>query len=93
MASFKTILGDIGNALKKIFAVGVEAAVIAEPIINVAFPGISALYNLTVNAAANAEANAVAAGAQSGTGPQKLALVVASIEKDFAAYATAAGIP
>lgn len=93
MASFKTILGDIGNALKKIFAVGAEAAVIAEPIIDVAFPGISALYNLTVNAAANAEANAVAAGAQTGTGPQKLALVVASIEKDFAAYATAAGIP
>jgi hypothetical protein len=93
MASFKSILGDIGNALKKIFQVGVEAAVIAEPIVNIAFPGVSALYNLTVNAAANAEANAIAAGAQTGTGAQKLALVVASIEKDFASYATAAGIP
>lgn len=93
MASFHSILADIGNALKKVFSIGVKAAIVAEPIVNIAFPGISALYNLTVGAAANAEANAVVAGAQSGSGPQKLALVVASIEKDFAAYAQAAGIP
>jgi hypothetical protein len=93
MASFKSILADVGNALKKVFGVGVEVAKIAEPIIDIAFPGIGALYNLTVTAAANAETNAIAAGAQSGTGPQKLAAVISAISTDFTAYCTAANIP
>lgn len=93
MASFTSILSDIGNALKKVFGVAVKVAAVAEPIVDIAFPGISALYNLTVSAAANAETNAIAAGAQSGTGAQKLATVIASITADFEAYATAAGIP
>jgi hypothetical protein len=92
MASFATILSDIGNGLKKFFTGAVKVAVVTEPIVDILFPGISSLYNLTVNAAANAENAAIAAGAQSGTGEQKLALVVASIENDFAAYAKAAGI-
>jgi hypothetical protein len=93
MASFTSILSDIGNALKKVFGIGIKVAEVAEPIIDIAFPGIAALYNLTVTAAANAETNAIAAGAQAGTGPQKLATVIAAITSDFEAYATAAGIP
>lgn len=93
MASFTSILSDIGNALKKVFGVAVKVAAVAEPIVDIAFPGIANLYNLTVSAAANAETNAIAAGAQSGTGAQKLATVIASITADFEAYATTAGIP
>lgn len=93
MASFTSILSGIGKALAKVFGVGIKVAEVAEPIIDIAFPGIAALYNLTVTAAANAETNAIAAGSQSGTGAQKLAIVIAAITNDFEAYATAAGIP
>jgi hypothetical protein len=91
--SFISILSDIGKGLKKVFAVGVDVAKIAEPFVDTIFPGISALYNTTVTAVSNAEANAIAAGAQTGTGAQKLAFVVQSIESDFNAYALANGLP
>jgi hypothetical protein len=42
---------------------------------------------------AKAEAAAIAAGSQTGTGAQKLAMVVAAIESDFTQYATQKGIP
>ena len=93
MASFKTILDDIGTGLKKFFGVAVTVAQAAEPIIAVAFPGISVLYNATVNEVAKAEAAAIAAGAQTGSGPQKLALVIAAIEPVFQEYAAQTGIP
>ena len=93
MASFTSILSGIGKALSKVFGIGIKVAQVAEPIIDIAFPGIAALYNLTVTAAANAETNAIAAGQQSGTGAQKLAVVIAAITNDFEAYASAAGIP
>jgi hypothetical protein len=93
MASFKTILSDIGTGLKKFFGIAVDAAKAAEPIVDIAFPGISVLYNATVNEVASAEAAAIAAGAQSGTGAQKLALVVAAVTPYFQQYATAQGLP
>ena len=93
MASLNTILSDIGNGIKKFFSLVVTGAEIAEPIIDVAFPGISALYNATVTEAANAEQAAIVAGQQTGSGPQKLALVVAAIMPIFTQYAATAGIP
>ena len=92
MASFKSILSDIGNGLKKFFGIAVEAAQVATPFVDVAFPGIGPLYTATVAAAAQAEAAAVAAGQQNGTGPQKLAMVVAAVEKQFQDFASANGI-
>ena len=93
MANISSILSGIGNALKKIFGVAVTVAQAAEPIMDIAFPGIATLYNLTVSEVAKAEGLAVAAGAQTGSGPQKLAMVIASIEPVFAEYATTTGIP
>ena len=94
MANFKSVLSDIGKGLAKFFSVAVGVAVVAEfPIIDVVFPGLAPLYNTTVNAVADAEAKAIAAGQQNGTGAQKLALVVASIEADFNAYAKANNLP
>ena len=89
MASIATVLSDIGKGFKKVFGVAEKVAVVAEPFVDVAFPGIAPLYNLTVTAAGNAETAAISAGAQSGTGPQKLALVVTSIEASFNQYWTA----
>ena len=91
--SFTSILSDIGNGLKKFFSAVVPFAEAAEPIVAVAFPGISALYTATVTEVANAENAAIAAGAQNGTGTQKLAAVVAAITPTFAAYAAANGMP
>jgi hypothetical protein len=90
--SFTSILDDIGHGLKVFFTDATKVAVAAEPIVDMAFPGIASLYNLTVNAVSNAETAAIAASAQTGTGPQKLALVMAAIENDFAAYAKTTGI-
>ena len=92
MASFESVLSAIGNTLKKFFTEAVVVAKSAEPFIDVCFPGIGILYNTTVNAVAQAETAAIAAGSQSGTGVQKLAYVVAAIDTDFKAYATAQGI-
>jgi hypothetical protein len=92
MASFNTILSDIGKGMAKFFGIAIKAAVIAEPIIDIAFPGISVLYNAAVTEAANAENAAIVAGAQSGSGAQKLAAVVAAITPAFNAYAAQAGL-
>ena len=92
MASFKTILDDIGRGLKIFFLDATKVAQVAEPVIDIAFPGIAVLYNSTVNAIINAENAAIAAGAQSGTGPQKLAMVVAAILPVFQQYAAASNL-
>lgn len=91
--SFTSILGDIGKGLKVFFTGTVKVAEFAEPFVDVIFPGIAPLYNTTVTAVAHAETAAIAAGAQNGTGAQKLAFVVSSIEGDFNAYAAANGLP
>lgn len=91
--SFTSILSDIGSGLKKFFSAVVPIAEAAEPIVAVAFPGISALYTATVTEVANAETAAIAAGAQSGSSTQKLAAVVAAITPTFTAYAAANGMP
>jgi|HubBroStandDraft_5_1064220.scaffolds.fasta_scaffold450484_1 hypothetical protein len=92
MASFTSILSDIGNAFKKIFSVGVAVATAAEPFVDTLFPGVSALFNAVAAEAAKIEASAVAAGAQSGTGAQKLAAVTAAVEGAFNTYAQQNGL-
>jgi hypothetical protein len=89
--SIKSILDDIGTGLKKFFTVADTVATDAEPFVDVAFPGVSALDNTTVSAVGVAEASAAAAGAQTGTGAQKLAIVVSTIEGDFNTYWTSLG--
>jgi len=81
--SVATILSDIGHALEKVFNVATKIAVIAEPIVDLALPGIATLYNTTVTEIVNAENAAIAAGAQNGSGAQKLAAVVAAITPAF----------
>lgn len=91
--SFKSILSDVGTFLKKVFDGAAKVAAAAEPIIDLAFPGISTLYNATVTEIITAENAAIAAGQQNGTGAQKLAMVVAAVTPSFNAYAAANGLP
>lgn len=84
--SFTSVLSDIGNGIKKVFTVGVAVASDAEPFVDIAFPGVAPLFNAVVQQVGLAEASAAAAGAETGTGPQKLALVVKSIEGSIANY-------
>jgi hypothetical protein len=92
MASFTSILSDIGNGLKKFFGIAVAVATDAEPLVAALFPGISVLFNSVVSQVGQAEALAVAAGQQNGTGTQKLALVLQSVEASFNDYAKTAGL-
>lgn len=89
MSSFKSILSDIGNGLKKFFSIAVTEATAVEPFVDSLFPGIAPLYNSVLAEVAKAEAAAVAAGAQNGTGAQKLALVVQAIAAQFPQYTPA----
>lgn len=92
MASFTSILSDIGNGLKKFFTGAVHVAEAAEPFIAIIFPGISPLFNSVVTEVGKAEALAAAAGSQAGSGTQKLALVLASVESSFNSYAKDNGL-
>ncbi len=83
---FKSILSDIGNGIKKVFVVGDAVAKDAEPFVDLAFPGVAPLFNAIVQQVGLAEASAAAAGAENGTGTQKLALVLQSIEGSIANY-------
>jgi hypothetical protein len=90
--AFKSILSGIGHGLAKVFTVATKVAEAAEPIVDIALPGIAPLYNATVAEVAKAEGLAIAAGQQDGTGAQKLALVVSAIEKEFESFAKANNI-
>ena len=84
--SFKSVLSDIGNGISKVFKVGVAVASDAEPFVDIAFPGVAPLFNAVVQQVAMAEASAAAAGAETGSGTQKLALVLQSIEGSITEY-------
>ena len=86
--SFKSILSDIGTGIKKVFTAGDAAAKDAEPFVDLAFPGVAPLFNAIVQQVGLAEASAAAAGAESGTGAQKLAVVLQSIEGTITNYET-----
>jgi len=90
--SFKSVLSDIGHGLADVFKVGVKAATAAEPIVDELFPGVAPLFNQVVTEAGKVEGLAAAAGAQSGTGPQKLQMVVQGVEGIVQDFYTAQGI-
>jgi hypothetical protein len=90
---FVTLLDDAGNKIKAIFAkaqpIIAGAVVIAkdvEPIVDLAFPGIGALFTSTVAAVGVAQATGAAAAAGAATGAAKLASVLAAIEPIATAY-------
>lgn len=88
---FVSILDKIGSIGKDIFKVALPVAEAIEPEVDILFPALAPLYNMTVTLVANAEAAAAAAGAQK-AGTQKLALVLASLIPYAQQEAAALGI-
>lgn len=84
-----SFLSHVGNVFKKILGIAITVARDAEPIIAVAFPEVSPLYNSAVGLAIGAEAMAPQA---TGTGPQKLAQLMISLEPQAVAWAKQNGI-
>ncbi len=87
-----TFLQHVGNFFKTVFADATHVAVAIEPVVDIAFPGISTLYNATVQAVATAETAGAAASATGGNGVAKLAAVTAAIEPIAIAYLKGQGI-
>jgi hypothetical protein len=77
---FITVLDKIGSVFEKFFEKAIPIAEGAEPIIDIAFPFIGPLYNTTVALVKAAEGAAAAAGKQTGSGPQKLAMVISALQ-------------
>ena len=78
--SFKSIMTTAWDDIKKVFSsqafqTGVR---VAEGVVGIAVPALGPAFNLTANAVLQAEANFAAIGKASGTGPQKLAAVMAT---------------
>ena len=82
----------IESVLADIFKIGTEAAAVAEPIVDVANPGIGAVYNLSVNAAMQAEEAADEAAAKETTDTAKLIAITAAVQPYLIAAAQQAGV-
>jgi hypothetical protein len=79
-----SFLSHFGGILRKILHLGEEAAIMAEPIVDLGFPAIAPLYNTSIALALAEEATAATA---TGSGPQKLASLTAKMipqAEDFA---------
>lgn len=93
--SAKTLLEHVGQLLFKGLKIGEKAAVVAEPIVDLVFPEIGALFNNTVNEVAMAQAAGEAA-ASLGAGnldSQKAASVIKAIQPQINAIAAKLGLP
>jgi len=84
-----SFLQHVGSIFKKALGIATAVAQVAEPIVAVAFPEVAPLYNTTVGLAIGAEAMAPTA---TGTGPQKLAQLMTSLEPMAASWAQQNGI-
>jgi hypothetical protein len=88
-----SFLSAVGHGLKVFFTGADHVAQIAEPFVDLAFPGIAPLFNLVVGEVGKAEGLAIAAGVQNGSGAQKLALVVAAVTEEYLSFAKANSLP
>jgi hypothetical protein len=93
---FVSILDHAGAVIKNFFTqelpVVLGVAIAAEPIIALALPSVSALFDSTVVMVANAQATGLAAAGNGATGEQKLASVVSALDPIATAYAKQNGI-
>ena len=84
--------GKIESVFADIFQIGTGVAAVAEPIVDVANPGICAVYNLSVNAATQAEEAADEAAAKETTDAAKLVAITAAVQPYLIAAAQQAGV-
>lgn len=79
MNAFVSFLEKAGKDILAIFKGAEAIATDVAPIIDVAFPAIAGIYNMTVSAVGNAEALGEVAATQGSTNAQKLANVLSAI--------------
>ncbi len=84
-----TFLQHMGNFFKKVLGIAVTVAKDAEPEVDLAFPAIAPIYNSAVGLAVGAE---TMAPTLTGTGPQKLAQLMTSLEPQVVAWAQQNGV-
>lgn len=84
-----TLLQHLGNAFKKVLGIAVTVAKDVEPEVDIIFPQVAPLYNSAVGLAVGAE---TMAPTLIGTGPQKLAQLMESLEPQALAWASQNGI-
>ena len=101
---FETFLSKVGTDAKKVVSfiinkalpVATDVAKEAEPVEDLVldkfFPGISAEFNIVVDAAASTEASYAVINQGTGTGSQKLAAVLAAVKAQLLPKLTAAGV-
>ncbi len=97
---FETFLSKVGTKAKQVVSYIINTALpgatkvaqLAEPIVDLAEPSIGPEFNLVVNAAAATEAGWAIANQGTGTGPQKLAEVLATVKADLLPTLTATGL-
>lgn len=82
-------LDHVGSVLKKIFHIGEEAAIIARPFIDVAFPEIAPLYNSAFGLMGALQAAVVSTP---GAGTLKLAALVSAMTPQIEAFTKANNI-
>lgn len=101
MASMNTILSDVGHFFKRVFTspvtLGIEKGIdvfaqtpLAALLIS---PAGAALLKNSIEAIENVEMMSIAAGQQSGSGAQKAALVMQTIEQAYNTFAAAQNPP
>lgn len=94
MSKFVSFLDHIGSGLKHFFTSPVAANVITSGlgIAGLIDPPLIPLFSAIGAAVTRAETLAAAANAQSGSGPQKLALALSDAQSAFKAYEDARGV-
>ena len=93
MASAGSIWGDILGGLKRFFTSPITSEVVnaGGVIVESIWPGLTPLVTGVLASIAKAEALAAAAGAQTGSGVQKLAFATQDANAIFLAYQQASG--
>lgn len=91
--SLGTFFKKFGVDLEKVIDVGAKAAEVAEPVVDVLFPALAAVYNGAVNEAVKLLAAGQAAAAQGGSTTVQLENVAAAVAPELIAYAQQEGLP
>ncbi len=90
--SFGKFMSKVGVDLEKVIGIGVKAAQVAEPVVDILFPAVATLFNSSVNEAVKLLAAGQAAAAQGGGATVELANVAAVVEPQLVTYMQTQGI-
>lgn len=91
--SLGTFFKKVGVDLEKVIGEGAKVAAVAEPVVDILFPEVAALYNGAVNEAVTALTAGQSAAAQGGSTAVELQNVAAAVEPQLITYLESQGLP